>query len=255
MSESINSALEILNDASILIDDLEREIADFFKLNPYRRVVEHNSRTRADTHKIRLIREMPGQFRSKARHIASDIRSSLDHVAYAAAIATGKKAPRFTYFPFARSVTEASNVKSSRCKDYPQEIFDVFWGFEPYLGGNDTLYSLNEIANCNKHRSVVPVGQGLSGNQMMTNFSCDGMCHFMAFPPTWDSSKNEAILCIVDSAANTNYDIQLGFDICFGDIEILRGQSVLGVLRNLFSLSGSIIQAAKEEGIRIGIFK
>lgn len=255
MSENVSSALEILNDASMLINDLEREISDFFKFNPYQRVIEHNAKTRSDTHKIKLVREIPGQFRSKARHIASDIRSSLDHVAYAAAIATGKKNPRKTYFPFAKSESEASDVRNSRCRDFPEEIFDVFWSFKPYGGGNNTLYGLNEIANCNKHRSVVPVGHGLSGSQMMTNFSCDGMCHSMAFPPVWDSVKNEAILCVVDSAANTNYDIQLGFDICFGDVEILKGHSVLGVLRNLCVLSESIIIAANKGGIRMGIFK
>ncbi|KZY40652.1 hypothetical protein A3733_23455 [Pseudoalteromonas shioyasakiensis] len=255
MSENITSALEILNDADILITELEKDISDFFALSPYKIVVEHNVKTGYDTHKIKLISEIPGQFRSKVRHIASDIRSSLDHVAYSAAIATGKKKPRNTYFPFAKNESEASNIRKNKCRDLPEEIFNVFWSFKPYNGGNNTLYGLNEIANCNKHRSVVPVGHGLSGGQMMIKFSCDGKCHSIGIPPVWDSVKNEVTLCVVDSAANTSYDIQLGFDICFGDIEILKGQSVLHVLKNLLELSKSIIHTANDEGMRIGIFK
>lgn len=254
MSENTNSAIEILNDASTLIDDLEREVEHFFQSNPYQRIIEHDAKTSTDTHKIKLIREIPGQFRSKTRHIASDIRSSLDHLGYAAAIATGKLNPRKTYFPFAKAESEASNIRKQNCKDFPQEIFDVFWSFKPYLGGDEFLYALNEIANCNKHRSVVPVGHGLGGNQMMTSFSCDGLCHSMAFPPAWDISENEAILCVVESAANTNYEIQLGFDICFDDIDILRGHSVLGVLRHLCGVAKAIINAVDAEGVRIGIF-
>lgn len=254
MFENLKSASEILDDASAQIEEFERQVASFFDSQPYQRVVEHDAKTRSDTHKIKLTREIPGQFRSNARHIASDIRSSLDHIGYASAIATGKSNPRKTHFPFARSAGEAGNVKKRNCKDLPNEIFDVFWSFQPYLGGDDTLWALNEIANCNKHRSVVPVGHGLSGGQMMTNFSCDGMCHEMAFPPNWDAEKNEAILCVVDSTANTNYNLQLGFDICFGDIDVLRRQPVIPVLKYLRDIARNIVHAADSEGVRIGIF-
>lgn len=254
MSENTNSAMKVLNDASLLIDNLERDIKTFFQSAPHQRVIEHNAKTGADTHKIKLVREIPGQFRSTARHIASDIRSALDHVGYAAAIATGKSNPKKTYFPFAKAESEASNIRKRNCKDFPQEIFDVFWSFKPYSGGDDTLYALNEIANCNKHRSVVPVGHGMGGQQMMTNFSCDGFCHSMAFPPTWDTSKNEAILCVVDSNANTNYDIHLSFEICFGDIKALGGQSTLRVLRYLLDVTKAIILAADAEGVKMGLF-
>lgn len=254
MPKNIQSALEMLNDASDQIETFESQVADFFRSNPYQRVIEHNAATGADTHKIKLVREIPGQFRGQSRHIASDIRSSLDHVGYAAAVASGKTNPRKTHFPFARAESERNDIRNRNCRDFPEEIFNIFWSFKPYLGGDETLWALNETANCNKHRSVVPVGHGLAGEQMMTNFSCDGMCHEIAFPPCWDTSKNEAILCIVDSAANTNYNIQLGFDICFGDIQILSGQPVIPVLKYLRNIARSIILASAEEGIRIGIF-
>ena len=254
MSENINSSLEVLSDASIMIDDLERDIYRFFKSDPYQRFIEHDANRRTDTHKIKLIREIPALFRNKTRHIASDIRSSLDNIGYAASVATGKLNPSKTYFPFASAESEASNIRERNCRDFPQEIFDVFWSFEPFLGGDEILWALNEIANCNKHRSVVPVGHGLDGRQIIQDYSCDGLCHSMAFPPTWDSSKNEMILFVVDSAANTDYNIHLGFDICFEDINVLRGHSTLIALKHLCSLAKSIAHSAHAEGMRIGIF-
>ena len=254
MSDNLNSASVILDDASAEIEEFEKQVAIFFSSQPYQKVVEHDARTKSDTHKIKMTRQIPGQFRSKARHIAYDIRSSLDYIGYASAIATGKSKPKKTYFPFARSADEADNVKKRKCQDLPDEIFDVFWKFQPYLGGDNTLWALNELTNCNKHRSVVPVGHGLSGGQMMGNFSCDGMCYEMAFPPHWDTEKSEAILCVVDSAANTNYNIRLGFDIYFGEIDVLRGRPVIPVLKHLEKLARNIVRAADSEGVRIGIF-
>lgn len=254
MGENLNSAKEMLADASSLIIELEKDISKFFMSKPYKTIVEHNSKTRADTHKIKLTQEIPGQFRSKARHIASDIRSSLDHVGFAAALAQGKANPRKTYFPFAKADTEESNVRKGNCKDIPQEIFDVFWGFRPFIGGDDVLWALNEIANCNKHRSVVPVGHGLGGQHMMKNFKCDGLCHEMAFPPRWDAANNEAILCIVDSSANTTYDIRLSFDICFGDISVVKGYPVVNTLRYLHKKANEIILASEVKGKQLGYF-
>lgn len=254
MSENLKSAVEMLDDASAQIEELEKQVNIFFSSQPYHRVVEHDAKTRFDTHKIKLIREIPGQLRSSARHIASDIRSSLDHIGYASSIAIGKTKPKKTYFPFGRSANEEINIKKGNCKDLPDEMFDVFWSFKPYIGGDDILWALNEIANCNKHRSVVPVGHGLSGSQMMDNFSCDGACLEMAFPPLWDTEKSEAILCVVDSDANTRYQIQLGFDICFGEIDVLKGRPVIPVLKYLEQLSRKVVSAADSEGVRIGIF-
>lgn len=254
MTINTKSAREILSEATAQIDVFERQVVEFFNSQPYQRVIEHNAKTRVDTHKIKLVREIPGQFRTSARHIASDIRSSLDHIGYAAAIATGKSNPRRTYFPFARSASEENNIKNSNCADFPEDIFKVFWSFKPYLGGDDTLWALNEIANCNKHRTIVPIGHGLAGGQIITNFRCDGMCYEMAFPPFWDRERNEAILCIVDSCANTSYSIQLGFDICFGDINVLNRHPVIPVLKYLRDIADKIICTAEKEGIRIGIF-
>lgn len=246
--------MEILNDAKDQISKFENEINSFFQSNPYKRVIEHNTKESTDTHKIKLIREIPGQFRSRTRHIASDIRSSLDHIGYAAAIASGKINPKKTYFPFGKSIDEENNLRNRNCKDYPKEIFDVFWSFKPYIGGNSLLWALNEIANCNKHRAIVPIGHGLAGGQMMDHFSCDGLCHFMGFPPIWDSEANEATLCIVDSTANTNYEISLTFGISFGDIDIVKGTPILDTLKALHNLAERIILASDAEGIRIGIF-
>lgn len=254
MSKNLISATEMLDDASAQIKELENKIDIFFNSQPYKRVIERDTHSKADIHKVKLIQQIPGQIRSNARHIASDIRSSLDHIGYASAVAAGKSKPKKTYFPFARSAEEVGNVKKRNCQDLPDEIFNVFWSFNPYLGGDETLWALNELANCNKHRSIVPVGHGLSGTQMMSNFSCDGMCYKMAFPPHWDTEKGEAILCVVASSANTNYDIKLGFDICFEEIDVLNGRPVIPSLKYLEQLARKIIQAASSEGIRIGIF-
>lgn len=254
MLKDLESAKEMLMDASSLLEELEASVASFFNSRPYKKIIEHNGKNRSDTHKIKLTQQIPGQFRGKARHIASDIRSSLDHLGYASALSSEKNKPRKTMFPFARSVDEKENVRKRNCKDIPLEIFQTFWSFQPFIGGDNILWSLNEIANCNKHRSIVPIAQELSGEQMVRNFHCDGLCYEMAFPPSWDIVNNELVICVVDSRANTTYDIQLGFDLCFGEIEKVQGQPVIRTLKYLLNKAENIVASVESKGKEIGLF-
>lgn len=254
MSKDLSSAKEMLADAQILLEELEISVASFFQSSPYKTVIKYNVKDGSNTHKVKLTQQLPGQVRSKARHIASDIRGALDHVGYATALLSGKKNPKKTMFPFAKSIDEEENVKKRNCKDLPTEIFNVFWSFKPFIGGDNILWSLNEIANCNKHRSIVPVGHGLSGGQMIKNFHCDGLCHEMAFPPQWDIINNEAVICVVDHRANTTYDMQLGFNLCFGEIKVVQGQPVINILKYLLQQAEQIVESVEIKGKEIGMF-
>ncbi len=253
MTDYLISAKEMLNDAKVGLQELEYEMGVFFQSKPYQSVVERDSKRNVDTHKIKMDREIPGKFRSKTRHIASDIRSLLDQLGYTTALADGKLKPRNTYFPFSSSV-EFKESTRKRCKDIPNEIFDLFWSFEPFKDGDNVFWSLNEIANCNKHRSVVPVGNSLSGNQMIKNFNCEEGLIELAFPPRWDTDNNEAIICIVSSNSNVTYEINLSFDICFGDIEVLRGYPVLGVLKYIILKAEEVVKLTEIKGQETGLF-
>lgn len=166
----------------------------------------------------------------------------------------GKNNPKKAMFPFAKSADEESNVRKRNCKDLPEEIFNEFWNFKPFIGGDNILWSLNEIANCNKHRAIVPVGHGLSGSQMVRNFHCDGLCHEIMLPTRWDVSKSEAIICVVDSKATVTYDMQLGFNLCFGEIDVVKGQPVINTLKYLLQKAKEVIESSEIKGKEIGLF-
>lgn len=254
MPTDLDSAKEMLGDAKALLDEFENSVASFFRTAPYKTVIEYSAKNGSNTHKIKLTQEIPGQFRSKARHIASDIRGALDHAGYAAALASGKNNPKKAMFPFAKSADEESNVRKRNCKDLPEEIFNEFWNFKPFIGGDNILWSLNEIANCNKHRAIVPVGHGLSGSQMVRNFHYDGLCHEIMLPTRWDVSKSEAIICVVDSKATVTYDMQLGFNLCFGEIDVVKGQPVINTLKYLLQKAKEVIESSEIKGKEIGLF-
>ncbi len=76
----------------------------------------------------------------------------------------------------------------------------------------------------------------------------------MAFPPIWDINKNEAIICEVDARATTTYDMQLGFNLCFGEIEIVKGQPVVDTLNYLLKKAINIVESSERKGKEIGIF-
>ncbi|WP_158118923.1 hypothetical protein [Vibrio metoecus] len=141
MSTALDSAKEMLTDAQNLLKELDESLALFFKSSPYRTVIEYNFKNGSNIHKIKLTQDIPGSVRSKTRHIASDIRGALDYIGYAAALSSGKNNPKKAMFPFAKSIDEESNVRNKNCKDLPEEIFKEFWGFKPYIGGDDILWS------------------------------------------------------------------------------------------------------------------
>ncbi|KKK99838.1 hypothetical protein EIK76_01275 [Rheinheimera mesophila] len=244
MSDGLSSSKELLADAKNALGELKVIIQNFFSSNPYHVVIEKNEEYESSLHKIKLKRDMPRDLRTKTRHIALDIRGALDHVGYAAALSDGKTKPKKTMFPFAKSESEKTNVKNKNCKDLPQDIFELFWSFKPFIGGDDILWSLNEVANCSKHRIIVPVGNALHGRQIINNFSCDGWFD-VDFPVYWDAKKDEAIICLVHSRAKTSYDIELGFNLNFGEVDIIEGKPVIETLEYILKKADEIINCAE----------
>ena len=125
-------------------------------------------------------------------------------------------------FPFAGNAIQLANALG-RSKDIPDRIQSLLCGFQPYKGGNDLLWALNEVANTDKHRMVIPIGQGLA----RYGASVRGTGYFsMPDPHVWDRAKNEMKLIELGPGATHTYDFGFQFFIAFHDIEFIDGKSV-----------------------------
>ena len=252
MSDPFASSRSKIARAKEHLVEFARRIDDFHNLRPYEQVAENDpDRPGFVIHKMKLTKPLPDSIGNVLGDSVGNLREALDTAAYAIAVASGKTNPKHTAFPFAGSVKEMAN-SLGRSKDLPKEIHSLFCGFQPYFGGDDLLWLLNEICNSNKHKVVTPVGVGL----MRQEASIRTVGYFsMPNPHVWDSAKNEMEIVTLGPGTKFNYNFHFDIFVAFGDIKLVAGQAVLPVLDNLFGKIERILTAMEAESQRLGIIK
>ena len=148
---------------------LEKEIRLFFNAPPYTVVVEPDpNEPKHQIHKLRFNGAMPDSFANLTEETVHHLRSALDQIGYGMAVASGNVHPRYTAFPFAGSVDGNQRKRTGRCKDVPEEVRAVFSTYQPYKGGNDFLWALNEVSITDKHKLLSVAVGTLLGNMKGT---------------------------------------------------------------------------------------
>ena len=232
--------------------DLQREINNFGQLDAYKEVIEpHPDKPGHQVRKIRLTQPLPPDIAHITAEVVNNLRSALDAAGYAIALASGKTAPKSTAFPFAGSVTTMAAAIGGRCKDIPAPIQSLFFGFQPYCGGDDLLWALNEVCNTEKHKIVIPIGTVAAP----ASTSIRGTGFFeVPQPHKWDSAKNEMVLVTLGPESEFDYEFIFRMFVGFGDIRIVGGWEVLQTLGRFGAKVNSILAAINAECRRIGLF-
>jgi hypothetical protein len=252
MNDPLSSSRQKLARAEKHFVDLKMEISEFSQQNPYEQVAEpHPDKPGFTIEKVRMTKEIPATIADLTADIAISLRSALDNAGYAIAVASGVNNPKHCAFPFAGSAAQMANALG-RSKDIPEKIQSLFCGFQPYKGGNDLLWVLNEVANTDKHKMVIPIGHGLA----RYGASVRGTGFFsMPDPHVWDRAKNEMKLIELGPGATHRYDFGFQFFIAFHDIEFIDGQSVVKVLMQFGNIAERLLLGMETECRRLKIFK
>lgn len=252
MNDPLSSSRQKLARAEKHFVDLQKEISDFSQQNPYEQVAEpHPDKLGFTIEKVRMTKEIPATIADLTADIAISLRSALDNAGYAIAVAAGVNDPKHCAFPFAGSAAQMANALG-RSKDIPERVQSLFCGFQPYKGGNDLLWALNEVANTDKHKMVIPIGQGLA----RYGASVRGTGYFsMPDPHIWDRAKNEMKLIELGPGATHTYDFGFQFFIAFHDIEFIDGKSVVKVLMQFGNIVERLLLGMEAECRRLKVFK
>ncbi len=250
MSDAFESSRYRIKHAKGHITKLEGEIRGWVASNPYARVIESNADGTKDIHKMKLVKPLPDPLDGIAFDIVSNLRSALDLAGYATAKAAGGST-RKAKFPFGLNIIEVKSRATNGSKDVPKEIFDVMVSRQPYKGGNDLLWALNELCNTNKHEVVV--GMPLSTTVSNMQFGGDVMIDSLEWPPRWDAAKNEMIIVTVPHGHNPHYKLNFTGFVAIGDVDAIRGQPALGVLNGMLTEVQNSLTAIEAEALRLGI--
>jgi hypothetical protein len=194
---------------------LENGIKAFAERHPNASVIEPDPSGEWYLHKVKMTEALPTEFTHLTIEIVEALRAALDQAGYATAVISGNQRRKETYFPFAESGAGLATVIAGRCKDLPSDIVSLFRSFQPYKGGNDTLWALNRMAANAKHTLLVPIGTSVYGMRI-SRFIASG--HVKLISPRWDSAKNEMIFARAAAMAELNYNLDFSFFVAFGNV-------------------------------------
>lgn len=226
------------------IRELDRQIVEFFKSEPYEQVVDLDAERGQEVHKIKLVKPMPIALPGIAFDAASNLRAALDQAIYAI------KPRKNAFFPIAPDLPHFENTVNGRCKHLPIEIVDLLRTFKPYKGGNNVLWALNEICNANKHASIRPVAvasHGIQYGRMMMNAGAS------ILPAVWDREKNEMEIIRLSPGGKFEADFDFASRIAICDVEIIDGLPVDAVLNEFARVVEGVVMALEAESRRLGL--
>jgi hypothetical protein len=255
MSDPFESSRRKIAWAKKNLADLKRESHALFSQKNFHEAFTEPHPNKPDhvVHKIRPIKQIPEDWSDMAGTVIDNLRAALDHATYGLAVAFGCKTPLNAYFPFSRDASTFEPNLKGRCADVPKEIYPLLRSFEPYKGGSEALWALNEICVTNKHKILVTVGSAafVAGMDLAGTGFWQMPCN-----PVWDRAKNEMELFTTGpQTVDFKGKFDFGFYIAFGEVGRLEGEPAIPILDTFVDMVETIVNEIDTESRRLGIVK
>jgi hypothetical protein len=151
-----------VNRANRHIEELHRSIRRFIDTSPYKIGRKLDPRTGEAVYYLTEAPAVPDEMALIAGDVLQNLRSTLDHLAWALVETNGgKPTPGVTGFPIMEREPLTTKEKASfdrKIEGMGQEAKDVIRRLRPYKGGDDDLWLLHRLNNIDKHRTIFTVG-------------------------------------------------------------------------------------------------
>lgn len=154
------SPLAKIDRAKKHLGDLAGEISAFHARNPYRIVIDKDSKPGHELHRVRFLEDIPVCWGTIVGDVLHNLRSSLDNLASALVIAngrTGRNVINDAYFPIGSSALGFQKSLAT-LKGVSANAKRVFERLKPYQGGTEAFWRLHRLDNLDKHTVLIPVG-------------------------------------------------------------------------------------------------
>jgi len=213
------------------VDNFHSRLKAFLDSAPFNIVTEIDADTGNYVQKIKLVKAIPNDLEGCAIDAAGNFRNALDQAMFVIR--------KETYFPFGKTDLDFENAVKGRCVNVPKEIINVIRELKPYVGGDDYLWSLNKLANTNKHGVIVPIASVFG--QMTTDAK-------------WSFTKNEVELNRFDLSNHTFHTNLAGsVFVGFFGIDPIEGDEAGRVLSFMGMAAESAVIMMEQEAQRLGI--
>jgi hypothetical protein len=249
VSSHLDSAKSCVDHALKRIRELEADIAAFDRLPPYVDVVEDDPQPGWKVRKVKFTTPIPHTFSHVAFDAVNQLRAALDQAGFAVAVASGASGKN-AHFPFGDSLAEATSRKTKHARDIPERIFNLMLSFQPYFGGNNSLWGLNKLCNANKHEvtlaPVIKVGKVVVGSGKAVGPSA--VCNL------WDSASHELTLARFGPGGSVSANFNYSFSVLVGSATHINGKPVVQYLDEVAKDVERILSAVDGEAISMGLF-
>lgn len=249
MPDPFEDARRKLARADQLFAELEEAVKKYSEAQPLEKIeVSHPAKPDHILHKVVVKDPLPNSVADLAGDIVNNLRSALDIATYTLAVKSGCEKPKNCAFPFAGSLAQMAN-SLGRSKDLPLPIQSLFVGLQPYLGGDDILWALNEMCNTDKHKMILPVGTAL----IRTGANVGGTGFFsMPDPHVWNRDTQEMELITLGPGAKFEYYFELYAWVAVNGIRVVDGKSILEVILKMGNRVLDILNVLESESRRLG---
>jgi hypothetical protein len=243
------SARLLVGRAKEHIEGLNESGKAFADSQPYAVSCDFDSEAGEYVYTVRIVQAMPDSFALDTADALNNMKSALDQAVCASVSAIfPARTLDGVCFPFADIQVHFDGAVRRGCKKVASDIVTLLRGFQPYKGGNDLLWLMNQLSKMNRHRVLQPVElsgkHSFSINRMIIN----GATKVMA--PLWDHARKELIFARA-AQPNLEYDLNFIFHISFGDVEIVRAQPAVPILRRFADEVDRIVLAIEAETQRV----
>jgi hypothetical protein len=254
MQRYFSNARTRLNWAKKDIANFERCANRFFKNTKPTLVTETEPDGIRELHKLRLGKKLPAPLTQKTISTCENLRSALDLLAVDVARLAAVPKVSDIHFPFSKTSGDfKSRLNGRTCNPLPDDIKTLFASYEPYAGGSDLLWAINELANASKHSSIIHVGfrSEVALPYLETSDAVslpieliEGLC---------DSAENEIVFARTQKGLKWKYNLKVAFGISFGKIERIEGKEVQPNLTKMVSAVTTIINETEAKCREIGL--
>lgn len=257
MEDGFDSAFRKIERARKHIDDLEVEVNTFWSSGPCHINEVEPSRSSAIRYKVTSIGKLPEVLPLIVGDAAHNIRSALDHFAFAAVRNPGRN----TTFPIwskptAPGPAEWQRTVNLKLRGASRRLLNAVQQLEPWETGDHSLvWALHELDRIDKHRLLISVaaannliileGEGY-GFETLRKFSgyAQGRMPLALEPAKWIPLEEGTVL--FDAEGFTDFgvtDAKFSLVVAFGEPHVLRGQVAVSQLRGLAAAAENLIES------------
>jgi hypothetical protein len=229
------------------LSDLEIARQRFMETNPYRIERERDPQTGYNIYRVFDIQIPPADIGLITGDVIHNLRSVLDHLAYALVIANGNTPNKQTAFPIYDAAAKYVDHSGRQIELMAQSAIDAINANEPYQGGKGAgFWVLHYLDIADKHHALLTPLM----NVTEASFSFPGWWSpsyrgvgGVSFPKFGEPLEDGDI--VATREAEMDDDMNITLDVAFTEPEVIKGRAVVVTLRTLADLVDNLILSFK----------